>query len=120
MKDSLLLGLWRCTLPIPRAVWQRMVSGEAKLDFMTEQHHQIRDFVVLEIPKVGKPLSPEYIARALGLPLARVAEILDELEHNMTFLFRDEQGAVEWAYPVTAAHTPHHIAFHSGKQIHAA
>jgi hypothetical protein len=97
-----------------------MVSGEARLDFMTEEHHQVRDFVVLEIPRVGKPLSPEHIAQALGLPLTRVAEILDELEHNMTFLFRDEQGAVEWAYPVTAARTPHRVTFRTGKQTNAA
>ena len=120
MKDSLLLGMWRCTLPVPRAVWRKMVSGDVSLDFMSEDHHQVRDFVVLEIPKVGGPLSPEYISQALGLPQTKVAEILDELEHNMTFLFRDEQGAVEWAYPVTAARTPHRVTFGSGKQINAA
>ena len=120
MKDSLLLGLWRCTLPVPRALWQRMVHGDAKLDFMSEDHHRVRDFVVLEIPKTGKSLPPEHIAQALDLPLDRVVAILDELEHNMTFLFRDEQGAVEWAYPVTAARTPHRVTFGSGKQINAA
>ena len=38
----------------------------------------------------------------------------------MTFLFGDEWGAVEWAYPVTAAQTPHRLAFSSGERINAA
>jgi hypothetical protein len=38
----------------------------------------------------------------------------------MTFLFRNEHGAVEWAYPVTAARTPHRVAFSTGERINAA
>jgi len=49
-----------------------------------------------------------------------VLRILDELEKKMTFLYRDEQGAVLWAYPVTAARTPHRITFSSGERISAA
>lgn len=120
MDDSLLLGLWRCTLPIPRAVWQRQVRGDAQLDFMSEEHHRIRNFVVTELPRVGEPLSPEFIAQALNLPLDRVFHILVELEQHMTFLFRNEQGAVAWAYPVTVDRTPHHVTFSTGEQVYAA
>ncbi len=120
MKDSLLLGVSRYTLPIPRFIWQRQISGEANLDFMSVDHHRVRDFVVTEIPKVGKPLSPEYIGQALDLPPDRLCVILDELEKHMTFLFRTARGEVEWAYPVTAACTPHHVAFNSGERIDAA
>ena len=120
MTDNLLLGVSRYLLPIPRFIWQRQISSAANLDFMSADHHRVRDFVVTEIPKVGKPLSPAYIAQALDLPLDRLSIILDELEKHMTFLFRDEHGDVEWAYPVTAACTPHHVAFSSGERIDAA
>lgn len=120
MADNLLLGVSRYLLPIPRFIWQRQVRGDARLDFMSDDHHRVRDFVVTEIPKVGKPLSPAYIAQALGLPSDRLSVILDDLETHMTFLFRNPQGDVEWAYPVTAAGTPHHIAFSSGERSDAA
>ena len=87
---------------------------------MSEGHHRIRNWVVTELPRVGKPLSPERIARELRLPLDQVVGILDDLEKHMTFLFRDEQGAVEWAYPVTVAQTPHRVIFSSGERVNAA
>ena len=120
MKDDLLLGVSRLMLPIPRFVWRRQVTDEANLDFMSADHHRVRDFVVMEIPKAGRPLSPDFIAQALDLPPDRLSLILDDLEKHMTFLFRNEHGDVEWAYPVTAACTPHHVAFSSGERIDAA
>ncbi|NIV39083.1 MAG: hypothetical protein GWN58_59605 [Anaerolineae bacterium] len=125
MRNSLLLGLWRLMVPLPETVWQGQVTKGAEgtvdsLAFMSTDHHRVRDFVVREIPRAGEPLSPETIARALELPLARVIDLLDELERNMTFLFRNEQGAVTWAYPVTADQTPHRIAFSTGEQGYAA
>ena len=125
MENSLLMGVGRLMVPLPEMVWQGHVSKGAegtvaKLAFMSEEHHLVRDFVVKEIPRAGEPLSPETIAGALGLPLARVVALLDELEKNMTFLFRNEHGAVTWAYPVTAAQTPHQVAFSTGEQGYAA
>jgi hypothetical protein len=102
-------------------IWRRQVKEDPwVLEFMTEDHHRVRDFVVLEIPRAGKPLTPELIARALDLPLEQVADILNDLEHHMTFLFRNEAGAVAWAYPVTADTTPHHVTFSTGEQTYAA
>ena len=120
MKDNLLLGLWRYTLPIPSLIWRKQVRGAAHLDFMAEDHHRVRNFVVTELPRVGKPLSREFIAGELGLPLTRVTDILDELERHMTFLFRNEEGDVAWAYPVTVDATPHHVSFSTGERINAA
>jgi hypothetical protein len=120
MNDSLLLGVGRFMLPLPRAMWQRQVRGGAHLGFMSEEHHRVRNFVVRELPRLGEPLSPELIAQELDLDPGRVIAILDELERRMTFLFRNEQGAVAWAYPVTADHTPHCVNFGTGEQIYAA
>ncbi len=120
MDNKLLMGVWRYLVPIPRPVWQSQVHGDADLGFMSEAHHAVRDFAVLEIPRVGKPLTPEFIAQELNLSQPQVVSILDDLEAHMTFLFRNEQGAVTWAYPVTVDQTPHRVTFSSGEQAHAA
>jgi hypothetical protein len=125
MNKRLLLGLGRMMLPIPRIVWQRQVAkngqdGESSLSFMTEEHHRVRDFAVLELPRIGAPLPPELMAERLHLSVERVNVILDELEKHMTFVFRNEQGAVAWAYPVTVDRTPHRITFSTGEQVYAA
>ena len=125
MKDKILLGIRGHMIPIPSLLWKGMISRNAKgvetnLGFMSEKHHLIRDFVVRELPFVGKPITPEYVAQQLSLPLEQVNEILEELEKRLTFLFRNEQGAVLWAYPVTVASTPHHVTFSTGEQVQAA
>jgi hypothetical protein len=125
MDSNLLLGLLRWVFPVPRALWQMQVSRNARhldagLNFMSAEHHLIRNFVVRELPRVGNPLSPESIAQNLNLPIAQVKPILDDLEKHMTFLFRNGQGAVTWAYPVTVDKTPHHVALSTGEQVYAA
>lgn len=125
MNDKLLLAVWRYLVPLPRRIWQGQVRKEAelfdgRLDFMTDEHHLVRDFVVRELPRVGKPLAPDLIASALGLPLAQVIALLDELEKRKSFLYRDQHGAVTWAYPVTVDVTPHHVTLSTGEQVYAA
>ena len=120
MNDSLLLGVWRYLVPIPRGVWQRQVGGRFDLDFMTDTHHRVRNYVVREMPRAGEPLSPERIAAALGLALDDVLGILDDLEQRMTFLFRSQGRDVTWAYPVTVDPTPHHVTLSTGERIDAA
>jgi hypothetical protein len=87
---------------------------------MSEEHHLVREFAVRELPRVGEPLSPEFIAEELSLPVDQVESILDELDKHMTFVCRDAAGAVVWAYPVTAASTPHHLTFSTGERLYAA
>lgn len=118
--DVLLFGLGRHMLPIPRLLWEPIIRAGARkagagLGFMTEDHHRVRDHVVLELPRAGAPLAPEAIAERLGLELAQVRSILDELEAHLTFLFRNERGEVTWAYPVTVDATPHHAHLSTGE-----
>jgi hypothetical protein len=125
MGDRLLLGIGRRMLPLPGPVWRRIIAGRAEatgpaLAFMTPDHHRVRNFVVLELPRAGRPLAPDTIAARLGLPPERVVQILDDLERNLTFLYRDADGAVAWAYPVTCAPTPHRLTFSSGERLNAA
>ena len=119
--DALLLGVWNYVFPIPRLIWKSQVHGDPhQLDFMSEEHHRVRDFAVTELPRVGKPLTPEFIARELALSPAQVVDLLTDLERHMTFLFRNEEGAVTWAYPVTVDETPHYLTFSTGERLYAA
>jgi hypothetical protein len=125
MKDGLLMGVGRKMVPVPSAVWKGHVSksaehGRARLGFMSEVHQRVRDFVVLEMPRAGKALSREYIAQRVGLSQERVQAILDDLEKNLTFLYRSDGKSVNWAYPVTVDSTPHHVTFSTGEEIYAA
>jgi hypothetical protein len=125
MNKNMLLGFLRHLLPIPRRLWQGEVEktahhGQERLAFMSAEHHRVRDFVVVELPRRGKPLPPQEIAKELALPIERVTTILDELEKHLTFLYRNPQGEVTWAYPVTVERTPHRVTFSTGEQIYAA
>jgi hypothetical protein len=122
MDNSLLLGVWRLMIRVPPALWQSQLAKETQADlaFMTADHHRVRDFVVREMPRYNRPLPPGLIASELGLPLDRTSAILEELERNMTFLFRNSAGEVTWAYPVTVDPTPHRVTFSSGEKLYAA
>ncbi|MBI4518069.1 MAG: hypothetical protein HY699_19875 [Deltaproteobacteria bacterium] len=124
MTDRLLVGLGRFMIPVPGMIWHRLVAANARktragLGFMAADHHRVRDYVVTELPRAGAPLPPEAIATALDLPLARVRSVLDELEKRLTFLFRNQHGAVTWAYPVTVDETPHRARFNNGEQAYS-
>lgn len=80
----------------------------------------VHHFAVKELPYAGKPLSPDVISKRMGIPVDQITDILDDLEKRMTFLFRNNKGAVTWAYPVTVEKTPHKITFSTGEQLYAA
>jgi hypothetical protein len=120
MNENILLGVGRHLLPIPPLVWRRQLHSAANLEFMSPDHHRVRNLVVRELPRVGAPLSPEFIGQELDLPAVQVGQLLDDLERHMTFLYRNEQGAVVWAYPVTVEPTPHRVTFGTGEQVYAA
>ncbi len=125
MKDNLLFGFRRLMIPIPRFIWQGQVRSTAKktrahLAALPDEHTVIHYYCVRELPRAGEPLSPESIAQKLHLPVEHVVAALEDLEGRMTFLYRDAEGAVAWAYPVTVDETPHHVTFGTGERIYAA
>lgn len=127
MKDRIMLGLWKYMIGLPpflmdmkKKIEHEKRRYEAAMGFMQEDHRRVHHFVVRHLPGYGKPLSPEVIAGNTGIGRDRVVSILDDLEKHMTFLFRNRQGEVTWAYPVTVERTPHHLTFSSGEQIYAA
>jgi hypothetical protein len=125
MKENVLLSAGQMVTEIPRETWEQHVEQAPKdiaktLSFMTKAHHLIRNFVVRELPRAGKLLSPELISEELDLSLSKTIEILDELEKNLFFLVRNRQGEVTWAFPVTVDETPHRMTFSTGERINAA
>ena len=125
MANTLLKGLWRLMIPVPGPLWESRVASarrhiQQSLGFMGEDHHAVRNCVVRELPNEGRPISPALISERLELPLDRVNAVLQELEEHKTFLFRNDDGHVAWAYPVTVDETPHRVTFSSGETLHAA
>ncbi len=125
MGDTLLMRHKRRMFRLPAAIWRRNVRSEAhraaaRLEFMGPDHHRIRNFVVAELPRAQQPLSPEAIAAGVSLDIERVREILDELEAQLTFLYRRDGRNVDWAYPVTAEKTPHRVTLDNGERFFAA
>lgn len=125
MGDKIMMGMWRYLLHVPSFMWRRQIPKverkfSSHLRFMSDEHRLVHHFVVRELPLAGKPLSPGYAAEKLSMPLERVKDILADLERHMTFLFRNAEGEVVWAYPVTVEKTPHVITFDTGEKIYAA
>jgi hypothetical protein len=125
MSETVLLGQGRNIVEIPRKSWEGHLSkvpqhSETRLSFMSEEHHLVRYFAVRELASTGFAVQPEFISQSLKLPIERITTILNELEKNLFFLLRNNQGAVTWAYPVTAEKTPHELTFSTGERLHGA
>ncbi|RJP69195.1 MAG: hypothetical protein C4532_11540 [Candidatus Abyssobacteria bacterium SURF_17] len=125
MGTKLMSGLWRYMLSIPPFLWEKQLLKEsakkrAELAFMTEEHRLVHHYIVRELPRVGEPISPEFVAEKLSMPHDRVQSIFDDLEEHMTFICRNDEGSAVWAYPVTVEKTPHHLTFSTGEKIYAA
>ncbi len=127
MKKRIRLGIGKHLLSIPtwlvgmeKKMARNKARHEAAMGFMTDDHRRVHHFVVKELPKSGAPLSPDAIAAAVGISRDRVDALLNDLERNMTFLYRNKDGRVAWAYPVTVDETPHRLTFSSGEQVYAA
>jgi hypothetical protein len=125
MRETVLTGSGKQITELPREEWERNLSQvpgrfQDILSFMSEEHHLVRNFVVRELPRVDAPIPPEQIAEALNLTLPRTNAILNELERHLFFLVRNPAGAVQWAFPVTAADTDHHLTFNTGERLDAA
>lgn len=125
MNEKVLRGQRKEIIGMPRTIWERGLDQapekcEARLAFMSDEHHRVRYHAVEQIARRGQPLAPSQIAEDLDLPPTRVAEILDELERNLFFLVRNGEGNVSWAFPVTVDPTPHRLVFSTGERLHGA
>ena len=96
---------------VPEWLWRLLVSrrsgdGQSPLALMTPEHPPFATSRYSNYPP--GPAARAQNSPSLGLPLP-VAAILDDLERHLTFLYRNPEGAVAWAYPVTVEPTPHRV-----------
>jgi hypothetical protein len=124
MFERVLLGVGRRMVPVPEWVFRPMVQRDSKKlarrQVLDPDERRVQHFAVREIPRRRKAIPPEVFARELDLALDEVSQILDELERRMTFLCRRGGEDVIWAYPVTAAETPHQVRIDGGAAFSAA
>lgn len=126
MKDVILIGRQEKITEVPAQAWRKHLShaqqhSEARLAFMTPDHHRVRNLTVSELPSNhGKPLSAEGISRQVQLPLSRVITILHDLQNHLFFLVLNPAGEVSWAFPVTSERTAHLLHFSTGEKLFAA
>lgn len=126
MKDVILIGRQEQILEVSAEDWRKHLAftqqhGSTRLNFMTSDHHRIRNFVVAALPRNnGNPLSVQDIAQQLCFPLSTISDLLDDLERHLFFLVRNAAGEVSWAFPVTSEKTVHRLNFSSGERIFGA
>lgn len=125
MDDKVLLGRGDQITEIPQEMWEGHLEevpehSQNRLQFMTPDHHSVRNYLVVTLPAHGQPIGPKKISNDLDLPLSKVEFILNELERKLFFLVRDKNGAVIWAYPVTVETTHHRLEFSTGQSLFAA
>ena len=125
MADTVLIGRGDSIVHIPQRDWEQELSSapeqiSQRLEFMSHDHHLVRNFVVRELPRLGRPVSLADISDALHLTRERTTSIVEDLEKNLFFLARPEGQEVSWAFPVTAEETGHHLVFSTGERLDAA
>ena len=126
MIDTILIGRREKIHEVSADDWRKHLArarqhSNGRLNFMTQDHHRVRNFVVRELPcNQGEPLSADEISQRLDLPITRVVALLEELQKNLLFLVLNHAGEVSWAFPVTSDWTPHRLSFSSGESIFAA
>jgi len=87
---------------VPPYLWSRQTARARRqalqgMRFMSDEHRAVHHHVVRQLPREGRPLSPEAMAAAVDLPVERVRGILDELAAHLTFICRNPAG--RWCGP---------------------
>lgn len=123
-RGTVLYGSGRELLAIPESSFREAVRGlptrmGKRRAFMTDRHVRVREYVVQEM-RENVELTASRISTALDLPVSLVGEVLADLERNLFFLVRNENGAVTWAFPVTIEPTAHRLTFSQGERIYGA
>ena len=125
MADTVLIGRGEEITSIPQSDWEQELRSapefiSRRLEFMSPDHHLVRNFAVREIPRQGRPILLSEISGTLHLTRERTTSIVEDLEKNLFFLVRGNGAEVSWAFPVTAEETGHHLVFSTGERLDAA
>ena len=97
MGNSLLTGIWRTMVRVPPFLWEKQIEkarrrAKKSTCFMSLDHQRVHHYAVRELPRFGRPIPAEMVARELAMSDEHAVDILSDLEKHMTFLCRNEQG----------------------------
>ncbi len=125
LKRKVFIGIWRFMIPLPQALIKRGIRRTAdaicrKTADVSEEERKVHRFVVMTMTETNEPVTSEYIAEKLHMPLNRVRDIVDKLEEMKVFFYRYNSQGINWAYPVTAENVVHKMTFSTGEQCNAA
>ena len=125
LKRKAFIGIWRFMIPLPQAFIEKDIKTMAnaicrKTADVSEEERKVHRFVVMTMTETNKPVTLQYIAEKLDMPLDRVRDIVDKLEGMKAFFYRYNSKGINWAYPVTSENRVYKMAFSTGKQFDAA
>ena len=125
MADTVLIGRGDTISSIPQKEWEQDLDSapeaiSRRLEFMSPDHHLVRNFVVRDLPRLGRPVPLADISEALHLTRIRTTSIVEDLHKNLFFLVCGDGSEVSWAFPVTAEETGHHLFFSTGERLDGA
>jgi hypothetical protein len=122
MKNKTLMGIGKRVIPVPLWIFKAVFLPVMKIMKMvfpiifSEDHYKVRDFLITELIRLQKPVSPEHIAEKLNMPRDRVEEILKKIAARQIWSVRNAQGNVTWTYPITVEETKFKISFNTGQE----
>ena len=125
LKRKAFIGIWRFMIPLPQALIKKDIKKMTevicrKTANVSNEERKVHRFVVMKMTETNEPVTLEYIAEKLDMPLDRVRDIVDKLEEMKVFFYRYNSQGINWAYPVTAENVVHKMAFSTGEQCNAA
>ena len=99
MSETILVGHHDRVTKVSSTQWEKHLTDArprigARLNFMSPDHHRVRNFVVTELPRNhGRPLKPAQIARSLRLSLAQVDELLGTAAEAVEVILKEGRAA---------------------------
>jgi hypothetical protein len=119
------IRIGRFFVPVPDPLTQFLVVKESArwariFAALSPMDAKVRQLAVQHLPAAHGPLSAAALVELAGLTFEEVRGSLDRLHRLLGFLAVDDDGAVTWAYPVSADNTPHQLTFETGERMTAA
>lgn len=125
LKRKMYMGFGGFMLPVPLAISKKgtkkgIAGAKTKAGSLSDEERNLHHFVVAQMAIVQDPMTPEFVAKELGMPKDRVLEIIDKLEGLKTFLYRSDGKTIDWAYPLSLENTGIRMTASAGEQFFAA
>ena len=125
MKRKAFLGIRRFMIPLPHILVKQDIRRMAdaicrKTADVSGEERKVHQFVVKTMTETNKPITSEYIAEKLEMPLDRVKDIVEKLEKKKVFFYRYNNPGINWAYPVAVENKAFKMIFSTGEQCTAA